>query len=44
MEDRLRNLQSLEFEPVRRTAHEPLFNGLMEEYHHLGYEHRWANT
>jgi hypothetical protein len=38
MEDRLRNLRPLEFEPVRRTAQEPLFNGLMEEYHYLGYE------
>src|SRR6266545_8268207 len=38
MEDRLRNLQPLEFEQVRRTAHEPLFNSLMEEYHYLGYE------
>jgi len=38
MEDRLRNLQPLEFEQVRRTAQEPLFNGLMEEYHYLGYE------
>src|ERR1041384_894735 len=38
MEDRLRNLQPLEFEQVRRTAQEPLFNGLMEECHYLGYE------
>jgi hypothetical protein len=38
MEDRLRNLQSLDFEQVRRTAHEPLFNSLMEEYHYLGYQ------
>ena len=38
MEDRLRKLQPLEFEQVRRTAQEPLFNGLMEEYHYLGYE------
>ncbi len=38
MEDRLRTLQPLEFEPVRRTAQEPLFNSLMEEYHYLGYE------
>jgi hypothetical protein len=38
MEDRLRNLQPLEFEQVRRTAQEPLFNSLMEEYHYLGYE------
>ena len=28
----------LEFEQVRRTAEEPLFNSLMEEHHYLGYE------
>lgn len=38
MEDRLRNLQPLKFEQVRRTEQEPLFNSLMEEYHYLGYE------
>jgi len=38
MEDRLRHLQPPEFEQVRRTAQEPLFNSLMEEYHYLGYE------
>jgi len=38
IEDRLRNLQPLEFEPVRRTGKEPLFNSLMEEHHYLGYE------
>ena len=38
IEDRLGNLQPLEFEPVRRTGLEPLFNGLMEEHHYLGYE------
>ena len=38
MEGRLRNLQPLEFEPVRRTGKEPLFNSLMEEHHYLGYE------
>ena len=36
--DRLGNLQPLEFQQVRRTADEPLFNGLMEEHHYLGYE------
>lgn len=35
---RLRDLQPLEFQPVRRTADEPLFNSLMEEHHYLGYE------
>jgi uncharacterized protein DUF4338 len=38
IEDRLRNLQPLEFEPVRRTARESLFNSLIEEHHYLGYE------
>ena len=38
IEDRLRNLQPLEFEQVRRTGKEPLFNSLMEEHHYLGYE------
>jgi hypothetical protein len=38
MEGPLRDLQPLEFEPVRRTSDEPLFNGLMEEHHYLGYE------
>jgi len=38
IEDRLCNLQPLEFEPVRRTAKEQLFNSLMEEHHYLGYE------
>ena len=38
IEDRLHNLQPLEFEQVRRTSKEPLFNSLMEEHHYLGYE------
>ena len=38
MDDRLRNLQPLEFEQVRRTGQEPMFNSLMEEHHYLGYE------
>jgi hypothetical protein len=38
MDARLRDLQPLEFMQVRRTAEEPLFNGLMEEHHYLGYE------
>src|ERR1017187_7179572 len=28
----------IEIQPVRRTADEPLFNSLMEQYHYLGYE------
>jgi hypothetical protein len=38
IEGRLHDLQPLEFQPVRRTADEPLFNSLMEEHHYLGYE------
>jgi hypothetical protein len=38
IEDALRKLQPLEFEQVRRSAQEPLFNSLMEEHHYLGYE------
>jgi hypothetical protein len=38
IEGRLRHLQPLQFEPVRRTSHEPLFNSLIEEHHYLGYE------
>lgn len=34
----LRDLQPLEFVQVRRTAEEPLFNSLMEQFHYLGYE------
>jgi hypothetical protein len=34
----LRELQPLEFELVRRTEKDPLWNGLMEEHHYLGYE------
>ncbi len=38
IEARLRHLQPLQLELVRRTAHEPLFNSLMEEHHYLGCE------
>ena len=38
IEDALRNLQPIEFEQVRRTSQEPLFNSLMEQHHYLGYE------
>jgi len=34
----LRRIQPLQFAQVRRSAHEPLFNSLMEEHHYLGYE------
>ena len=35
---RLRDLQPIDFQQVRRTTHEPLFNSLVEEHHYLGYE------
>jgi len=38
IEGRLRDLQPLEFQLVRRSADEPLFNSLMEQHHYLGYE------
>jgi hypothetical protein len=38
IEARLRDLQPLRLERVRRTPHEPLFNSLMEAHHYLGYE------
>jgi hypothetical protein len=38
IEGPLRNLQPLEFELVRRTGEEPLWNSLLEEHHYLGYE------
>lgn len=38
VEDKLKDIQPLTFEPVRRTADEPLFNSLMDEHHYLGYE------
>jgi hypothetical protein len=34
----LDQIQPLEFVQVRRSGDEPLFNGLMEEHHDLGYE------
>jgi Domain of unknown function (DUF4338) len=38
IESRLRDIQPLECQQVRRTADEGLFNGLLEEHHYLGYE------
>jgi hypothetical protein len=38
MEGSLRYLQPLEFELVRRTGKERLWNSLLEEHHYLGYE------
>ena len=36
--ERLHQLQPIEFQQVRRTADEVLFNSLMEQHHYLGYE------
>jgi len=33
----LAEIRPLEFRLVRRTSEEPVFNGLMEEHHYLGY-------
>jgi hypothetical protein len=38
IEGKLQEIQPLEFEQVRRTGDEALFNSLMEEHHYLGYE------
>jgi hypothetical protein len=38
IEGPLHSLRPLQFEQVRRSAKEPLFNSLMEEHHYLGYE------
>jgi hypothetical protein len=38
IEGPLHDLRPLQFEQVRRSAEEPLFNSLMEEHHYLGYE------
>ena len=35
---RLSQLQPIQFQQVRRTAEEALFNSLMEHHHYLGYE------
>lgn len=34
----LRQFQPIEFQQVRRTSEEALFNSLMEQHHYLGYE------
>ena len=34
----LSQLRPIEFQQVRRTAEEPLFNSLIEQHHYLGYE------
>jgi hypothetical protein len=37
VEGSLRSLGPLRFEQVRQTPREPLFNGLIEQHHYLGY-------
>jgi hypothetical protein len=37
IEKGLAEIRPLEFRLVRRTSEEPIFNGLMEEHHYLGY-------
>jgi hypothetical protein len=37
IEGTLASIRPLDFRLVRRTAEEPVFNGLMEEHHYLGY-------
>src|SRR6266849_2934578 len=37
MQGQLRQLQPIEFQQVRRTADEALFNSLLEQHHYLGY-------
>jgi len=44
IEDRLRHLQPLVFEQVRRTGREPLFNSLIEEHHISAMNSRWEST
>jgi len=34
----IEELGSIEITQVRRTADEPLFHSLLEQYHYLGYE------
>jgi hypothetical protein len=38
VEGKLSEIRPVEFEQVRRTSGERLFNSLMEEHHYLGYE------
>src|SRR3984885_3014170 len=38
IQDGVHHLQPLEFELVRRTGKEPLWNSLLQEHHYLGYQ------
>jgi Domain of unknown function (DUF4338) len=44
IEGELRELGQLEFQLVRRTGDEPLFNSLLEQYHYLHYEQPVGNV
>lgn len=39
IDGKLSEIKPLEFRQVRRTPEEKLFNGLIEQYHYLGYCH-----
>jgi hypothetical protein len=39
LEAQLSEIQPLEFQQVRRTPEEKLFNSLLEQYHYLNYKH-----
>ncbi|HMF90227.1 MAG TPA: DUF4338 domain-containing protein [Candidatus Angelobacter sp.] len=38
LEGQLEQIQPIEFQQVRRTAEEDVFNSLLEQHHYLGYE------
>ncbi|MBV9480595.1 MAG: hypothetical protein JO249_07570 [Acidobacteria bacterium] len=44
VEGELRELGPLEFQLVRRTGEEPLFNSLLEQHHYLRYEQPVGNV
>ena len=44
IQGRLQQLQPIEFQQVRRTADEPLFNSLLEQHHYLRYEQPVGNV
>ena len=44
IQDGLHHLQPLEFELVRRTGKEPLWNSLLQEHHYLGYQQPGGRT
>jgi hypothetical protein len=44
IEGQLRELGPLDFQLVRRTGEEPLFNSLLEQYHYLRYQQPVGNV